>query len=158
MTLSCTPRSPVPGTVLCAALFAVLGLSPAAAMASAGELRPLSEGEMSSVYGRGLSEVAVGALTTQQQSGSYASASAGDALAAMSAMTSDGTRNLDRQLSQQQVQTATVGVATTIRMAETLATAAQILAPIDTVLPMMPFPLLFSLPTLPSLAAINGKH
>ncbi len=150
MTLSRTPRTLVLG--------AMLGLSAMAAMASSGELRPLSEGEMSSVYGRGLTDATVGALTTQQQSGSYASASAGDVLAAMASMTTDGTRNLDRQLSQQQMQTATVGVATTIRTAQTLATAAQILAPVDTVLPVMPFPLLFALPALPSLAAINGKH
>ena len=154
MKLSCTPRSLAAGVVL----GATLGLSSVAAMASSGELRPLSESEMSSVYGRGLSDATVGALTTQQQSGSYASASAGDALAAMALLTDDSTRNLDRQLSQQQMQTATVGIQTTIKMAQTLATAAQILAPVDTVLPMMPFPLLFALPALPSLAAINGKH
>ena len=150
MKLSCTHRK--------FAIGAILGLSAVASMASSGELRPLSESEMSSVYGRGLSDATVGALTTQQQSGSYASASVGDTLAAMALLTNDSTRNLDRQLSQQQIQTGTVGIQSTIKMAQTLATAAQILAPIDTVLPMMPFPFLLGLPTLPSLAAINAKH
>ena len=154
MKSSCTHRKSLFGM----AVGAILGLSSVAAMASSGELRPLSESEMSSVYGRGLSDATVGALTTQQQSGSYASASAGDALAAMALLTNDSTRSLDRQLSQQQIQTGTVGIQSTIKLAQTLATAAQILAPIDTVLPMMPFPFLLGLPTLPSLAAINAKH
>ncbi len=154
MKSNCTHRKSLFGM----AVGAILGLSSVAAMASSGELRPLSESEMSSVYGRGLSEATVGALTTQQQSGSYASASAGDALAAMALLTNDSTRSLDRQLSQQQIQTGTVGIQSTIKLAQTLATAAQILAPIDTVLPMMPFPFLLGLPTLPSLAAINAKH
>ena len=153
MKASCIPRG--------LALATALALSSAGAFAASGELRALSESEMSTVYGRGLSEptlTALGALTAQEQSGSYASSSQADALASMALLSSDSTQSLDRQLSQQQAQTATVGVQATIKMAQTLAAVAQFGAPVATVLPMMPFPLLFTLPALPSLAAINGKH
>ena len=139
-------------------LGATLALSAMAATAATGELRALSDSEMSGVYGQGLSQAAFGVLTTQEQSGSYASSSQADALASMALLSSDSTRSLDRQLSEQQAQTATVGVQATIKMAQTLAAVAQFSAPVATVLPVMPFPLLFTLPALPSLAAINGKH
>lgn len=139
---------------------ALLALSAFAAAAS--ELRAMSESEMSDVHGRGVADAAAfGALTAQEQSGSYASA--GDAQAALVALSSDSTKNLERQLAQQQLQTATTGLQATIRMAQTLATASQILAPVATTLPMLPFlfmPGLGALPVLPNngSSSSGNKH
>ena len=147
-----------------AALGALLVLSAFAAAAS--DLRPLSENEMSDVYGRGLADPSgFGALTTQEQGSVFASA--GDAQAALGALSSESAKNLERQLSQQQLQTATTGLQTTIKLAQTLATASQILAPVSVAIPVLPFPFLFGLgampalpplPSLPNTGSSNGKH
>jgi hypothetical protein len=78
-----------------AAVLALLAL--AAFGASASELRALSENEMSGVYGQGLAVPAgFGLLSAQEQGGAYASA--GDATAALGAMSGDSAKNLERQM------------------------------------------------------------
>ena len=154
MKFSCIPHG--------LALAAALSLSSTGAFAASSELHALSESEMSDVYGRGLSQptlAAFGLLTPAEQGNAYAAASANEVLAALSSLTTEGTQSLDRQMAQQRVQTAT-GLQTTIKLAETLTIAGQILSPVNalTSLPLLPFPLLFTLPSLPSLPAINNKH
>jgi hypothetical protein len=154
MKSSCSPRGLLLGAVLA---------STALVAAAAGtEPRPMSETELSDVYGRGLSEptlTAFAALTTQEQGGSYASAPSGDAAAALGMLSGDGAQTLERQMAQQRFQAATSGAQTTLKLAQTLTIASQVLVPIGgLVLPALPFPLLITLPTLPSLPAINGKH
>jgi hypothetical protein len=125
------------------ALILLLGLACTAAGASG--LRPLSESEMSQVYGQGL---AAALLNAQEQGAAYASA--GDALAAMSSLTADGARNLDRELSLQQVQAATAGLQTSIRLAQTLGATSAVAA--NVTIPVLPV-FLFGLPAMPDLAA-----
>jgi hypothetical protein len=122
---------------------ALLGL--ACTAAGAADLRPLSESEMSQVYGQGLSPAVLG---TQEQAAAYASA--GDALAAMSSLTADGARSLDRQLSQQQVQAATAGLQASIHLAQTLGATSAIA--VNMTIPVLPL-VLFGLPAMPDLAA-----
>ena len=152
MKASCIPRG--------LALAAALALSSAGAFAASGELRALSESEMSTVYGRGLSEptlTALGALTAQEQSGSGLSAT--DALAALGAISSDGTQTLDRQLTLQRLQTTANGVQATVKLAQNLTALDRALAPIANAvtLPFMLVPL-FGLPSLASLTALQNKH
>jgi hypothetical protein len=142
---------------------AAMALSSAAACAASGELRALSETEMADVYGRGIAPPALaafGALSASEQGGAYASASATDLAAAMSDLSADGAQGLDRQLAQQRVQAASAGVQATVKLAETVTLAGQVLSPLNPLaaLSALPFPLLFTLPTLPSLPAINNKH
>ena len=144
------------------ALAGALALSSSGALAASGELRALSETEMSDVYGRGLSEptlTALGALTTQEQGNSAVSASS-DAVAAPGSLAVDGLQGLDREMAQQRLQTAATGLQATLKITQTLLTLGSALAPIasNVTLPVLPFPLLFTLPTLPSLPAIQNKH
>lgn len=124
--------------------------------ASAADLRPLSENEMSGVYGRGLADAgAFAALTAQEQGSAFAAG--GDAQAALTSLSSDSAKNLERQLAQQQLQAATTGLQGTIKMAQTLAAAAQVLVPVSMTFPVMPFPFLFGLGGLPALPTLpNG--
>jgi hypothetical protein len=144
------------------ALAAALSLSSSHACAATAQLRALSETEMSGVYGRGLTEPtlsALGALTTQEQGGSAVPASAaGDALSALGALSGDAANGIDRQLAQQRLQGGTTTIQADVKAVQTLATLSSLLAPIGGGLPMLPFPLLFALPALPSLDAINHKH
>ena len=145
------------------ALAAALALSSSGAYAAA-ELHALSETEMSAVYGRGLSEPtlsALGALTSQEQSGSVVSATAmNDVLASLGALSNDGARDIDRQMAQQRLQGATTGIQASLKLAQNLAAVNGALAPISggLSLPLMPFPLLFTLPALPSLDALQKHH
>jgi len=155
MKFSCIPHG--------IALAAVLTLCAPGAFAASSELHALSESEMSDVYGRGLSQptlAAFGVLTPAEQGNAFAAASANDVLAVLGSLTAEGTQSLDRQMAQQRAQTATTGLQTTIKLAETLTIAGQILSPLNGLsgLPMIPFPLLFTLPSLPGLPAINNKH
>jgi len=144
-----------------AALGALLLLS--AFAASASELRALSENEMSDVYGRGLADpaTAFGALGLQEQSGAYASAA--DLQPALGALSADGAKNLERQLAQAQLQVASTGLQSTIRTAQTLAAATQVLAPVSMAIPVLPFPFLLglgampSMPGLPALPSLPGN-
>ncbi|MCK9687245.1 hypothetical protein [Scleromatobacter humisilvae] len=152
MKLSCIPQG--------LALAAVLALSSSGAFAASGELQPLSESEMSTVYGRGLSDptlTALGALTTQEQSRSGLSAT--DALAALGAISNDGSQALDRQMDQQRLQTTVNGVQATVKLAQNLTALDKALAPIASAvtLPFMLMPM-FGLPSLASLNAIQNKH
>lgn len=142
-----------------AAVLALLAL--AAFGASASELRALSENEMSGVYGQGLAVPAgFGLLSAQEQGGAYASA--GDATAALGAMSGDSAKNLERQMAQQQLQLASTGLQATIKTAQTLAVATQALAPVAMTIPVLPFPFLGlgALPALPALPGngSGGKH
>ena len=145
------------------ALAAALALSSSGAYAAA-ELHALSETEMSAVYGHGLSEPtlsALGALSSQEQGSSAVSAAAvNDVLASLGALSNDGARDIDRQMAQQRLQGTTTGIQSSLRVMQTLAALNGALAPIagDLSLPIMPFPLLFALPALPSLDAIQKKH
>jgi hypothetical protein len=150
MKLSCIPHG--------LALAAAMALSSSGAFA--GELHALSESEMSTVYGRGLSAptlTALGALTTQEQSGSALSAA--DAAAALGAINSDGTQTLDRQLTQQRLQASANGVQATVKLAQNLTALDKALAPIANAvtLPFMLVPI-FGLPSLASLTALQNKH
>lgn len=142
------------------------GLALAAALAAssgafaATELRPLSESEMSDVYGRGLSQPAlsaIGALSTSEQANASASAAGVDLAAAMGALSADGAQGLDRQMAQQRIQTAGNGLQVTIKLAETMTIASQILSPMQalTMLGAMPLPLLGLPVTLPP---AGNKH
>ena len=149
MKAGCIPR------VL--ALAALLAVSSSGALAAAGAL---SESEMSSVYGRGLSEPTLDALaqlTTKEQSGSALSAT--DALAALGAISSDGAQSLDRQMAQQRLQAAANGVQTTVKLAQNLTAVDKALAPVlsAVTLPVMLMPM-FGLAALPTLEAIKNKH
>ena len=142
------------------ALAAALALSSSGAFAASGELHSLSESEMSTVYGRGLSEPtlsALGALTTQEQSSSGASSA--DALAALGAISNDGTQALGHQMSQQSLQTTVNGVQATVKLAQNLTAIDKALAPIASAvtLPFMLMPM-FGLPSLASLNAVQNKH
>jgi hypothetical protein len=147
------------------ALAAVLALSSSGAFAAAGELRALSETEMSNVYGRGLSEpalTALGALTTSEQSASaLSSQAAADSLAAWGGLSADGLQGIDRQLAQQRLlQSGTTTLQATMEITSTMAALSASLAPIANAvtLPVLPIPFLFTLPALPSLDAIQKKH
>ena len=151
MKLSCIPVG--------LALATALALPAAGAFAAPGELRAMSEAEMSDAYGRGLSEptlAALGALTTKEQSGSAVSAPA-DALAALAGLPLDGLQAIDRQLAQQRVQTATLGLQTTLKITQTMLALANALAPLNNnvALPVLPFPLPLG---LPALDAIQNKR
>ena len=152
MKSSCIPQG--------LALAAVLALSSSGAFAASGELQALSETEMSTVYGRGLSDPtlsALGALTTQEQSGSGLSAT--DALAALGAISSDGTQTLDHQMNQQRLQTSVNGVQASVKLAQSLSALDKALAPVASAvtLPFMLMPM-FGLPSLASLNAVQNKH
>ena len=152
MKSSCIPQGLV--------LAAVLALSSSGAFAASGELQALSETEMSTVYGRGLSDPtlsALGALTTQEQSGSGLSAT--DALAALGAISSDGTQTLDHQMNQQRLQTSVNGVQASVKLAQSLSALDKALAPVASAvtLPFMLMPM-FGLPSLASLNAVQNKH
>ncbi len=148
MKLSCIPH----GLALAAALVTCSGAF------AANELRPMSESEMSDVYGRGLSQPALSALNalgTSEQANASTSAAGVDLAAAMGALSADGTQGLDRQLAQQRIQTATNGLQVSIKLSETMTTASQLITPMQalTMLGAMP---LFGLPmTLPP---SNNKH
>ena len=158
MKLSCIPH----GLALAAALL----VSSSGALAAT-DLKPLSDSEMSGVYGQGLSQptlAALAALSSSEQGGAFASAPAGDLLASASALSTDGAQSLDRQMAQQRIQTAASGMQTTVKLAETLATVSKILSPLGalTVLGAMQLPL-FGLPALPTLPTLpntssSGKH
>ncbi|MEP6505281.1 MAG: hypothetical protein ABJD97_18245 [Betaproteobacteria bacterium] len=144
-------------------LGAFLALASCAATAAPGELRALSEGEMSDVYGQGLSAptlAAFGALSNTEQGNSAISGSASDATALLGSLTASGAQGVDRQLAQQRLQVASTGLQATIKLAQSMSTVTQVLAPIGGLasLPMVGFPLLFMLPVLPSLPAIENKH
>jgi hypothetical protein len=146
------------------ALAAALVLTSSGAFAASGELRALSESEMSNVYGRGLSEPALsalGALALSEQSGSAVSAqSAAEALAAFNGVPGDGLQSLDRQLTQQRLQAGATSVQASLKIESTMAALSGALAPIasNIGLPIFPIPFLFALPALPSLDAIQKKH
>jgi len=142
------------------ALAAVLALLSSGAFAGSNELHALSDSEMSSVYGRGLNDptlAALGALTSQEQSGTNASAA--DALAALGALSGDGVQTLDQMLAQQRLQATANGVQATVKLAENLTALDKTLAPIANAvtLPIMALPL-FGLPALANLVALTNKH
>lgn len=142
------------------ALAAAIALSSCGAFAAQGELHALSESEMSAVYGRGLSDPtldALGALTVQEQGGSGLSAA--DALAALGALSAAGTQSLDRQLTQQRLQTTAEGVQSTVKLAQNLAALDKALTPIVSAvtLPFMLVPM-FALPSPATLALLQNKH
>lgn len=142
------------------ALAAALALSSCAVFAASSEAHALSESELSAVYGRGLGNPALdalGVLTTQEQGASGLSAA--DALAAFSALSADGTRTLDHQLTQQRLQTSADGVQTTVKLAQSLVALDKAVVPIASTvtLPFMMVPM-FGLPALANLAALPNKH
>ena len=151
MKMSCIPH----GLALAAALVTSSGAF------AATELRPMSETEMSDVYGRGLSQPAMsafGLLSASEQSNASASAQGGDVAAAIGALSSDGMQTLDRQLAQQRMQSATTGIQTTLKLAETLTLASQILTPAQALAFLGSLPLL-GLPVMPPVPPSNtGKH
>ena len=152
MKMSCIPH----GLALAAALVTSSGAF------AATELRPLSDSEMSGVYGRGLGDPALnalGALTTSEQSGSAVSAqAAAEALSGLGGLTSDGLAN--QQSQQRLLQSGTTTIAATLQVTSTMAAISASLAPLTNTVSlgtlMMPFP--FMLTALPSLDAINKKH
>ena len=155
MKLSCIPHGLV--------LAATAALSSSGVFAAT-SLHALSETEMSAVHGRGLSDptlTALGALTAQEQGYSAVSAgNANDVVAALDALSSDGVRNIDRQLAQQRLQGTSTSIQASLKVQQTVAALNGALAPAagGLSLPPMPFPLLFALPALPSLDAIQKKH
>ena len=152
MKMSCIPH----GLALAAALVTSSGAF------AATELRPLSDSEMSGVYGRGLGDPALnalGALTTSEQSGSAVSAqAAAEALSGLGGLTSDGLAN--QQSQQRLLQSGTTTIAATLQVTATMAALTASLAPLVNTVSlgslMMPFP--FMLGALPSLDAITKKH
>lgn len=139
------------------ALAATLCLASSHASA-ASDLQALSETEMSSVYGRGLSEPTLAALTAQEQGGSAVSAaSANTALMSLAALSADDMQAIDRQMAQQRAQGATTAIQANLKIAQTMAALNGALAPLagGLSLPMLPFPLLFA---MPSLDAVQKKH
>ena len=152
MKFSCIPH----GLALAAAL-----ALPASGAFAATELHSLSETELSAVYGRGLTEPVLSALTAKEQGGSAVSAVPGnDVLASLGALSVDGARNIDRQMAQQRLQGTTTSIQANLKVAQGVAALNGALAPIagGLSLPVTPFPLLFALPALPSLDAIQKKH
>jgi len=151
MKMSCIPHG--------LALAAVLALSSSGALA-AGELRALSESEMSDVHAQGLSTPALaafGALSTRDQSDSgVSSAVAAEALSGLAASSGD-LQNLDRQLAQQRLQSAATGVQATLLITQTMLAADKALTPIAITLPFAGLSLL-GLPGLASLASLPAKH
>lgn len=142
------------------ALAAALALSSFGAFAAGDELHALSESEMSGVYGRGLSAPtldALGVLTVQEQGGSGVSAA--DALAALGAISAAGAQSLDRQLTQQRLQTTADGVQSTVKLAQNLVALDKTLTPIVSAvtLPFMLVPM-FALPSPATLALLQNKH
>lgn len=149
MKMSCIPHV----LALAAALVASSGAF------AATELRPLSESEMSDVYGRGLTPPAlsaIGVLSASEQANASASATSVDLAAAMGALSADGAQGLDRQMAQQRIQTAGNGLQVTIKLAETMTVASQILSPLQALamLGAMPLPLL----GLPMAPPPTNKH
>jgi hypothetical protein len=142
------------------ALAAALALPSCVVFAASSELHALSESEMSAVHGRGLSDPtldALGVLTTQEQR--VSGLSAADALVAFDALSADGTRTLDHQLTQQRLQASANGVQATVKLAQSLVALDKALVPIASTvtLPFMMVPM-FGLPALANLAALPNKH
>ncbi len=138
------------------ALAAVLALS---AFAASAATSALSENEMSGVYGRGLSDptlVALGALGSVSEQNN---ASAADTASTLGAISASNVQALDRQLAQQRLQTATVSMQTTLKLAQTMAAVTQVLAPIAS-LGALPILGLFTPPMLANLGALETatKH
>jgi len=151
MKLSCIPQ----GLVVAAALV----LTSSGVFAT--ELRALSETEMSTVYGQGLSVPALnalGALSTKEQGNASVAASANDVQAGLVALASDA-QSLDRQLQQQRLQYAAQGFQNTLKITQTMLAVDKALAPIpiNMALPIMGMPFMFPL-SLASLEAIQNKH
>jgi hypothetical protein len=128
----------------------------AAGAVQAGTARALSDDEMAEVWGRGLDTSTLEVLTRQDQSASYASADG--AFTALATLTADGAATLERQTARQQAQSATVGLQQTLRLAQSLAAATQLVAPVAGVLlPGMSFPVV-GLPLPPALGSgSDGK-
>ena len=127
----------------------------AAGAVQAGEARAMSDEEMAQVWGFGLSAPTLQALTRQDQSASYASADG--AMTALTTLTAEGTATLERQTARQQVQSATVGLQQTMRLAQTMAAVSQLVTPVaSVVVPVLPFPG-FVLPVPPALGGNDGK-
>ena len=95
--------------------------------------------------------------SAQEQSGSGMSST--DALAALGAISADGTQTLDRELTLQRLQTGANGVQATVKLAENLTAIDKALAPVASAvtLPFMLMPV-FGLPSLASLTALQSKH
>jgi hypothetical protein len=140
------------------AVAAALALSSGASIA--GELHALSDSEMSSVYGQGLSDPALTVLGAHAaQDGSSASVAAvADAVAGLGALSSD-VQGIDRQLAQQRLQAAATGMQVTLKISQTMVAADKALLPIASTvgLGLLAFPLL-GVPSLASLEAIQNKH
>ena len=134
-------------------LIAGLALACVAGSVAAGELQPLSDSEMSEVAGRGM--VALQALGRQEQDAAFVSA--GDATAALNALSAQAATNMERELAQQQMQTATVGLQAAIRLTQTLATVSSTLAPLGALnLGSVAMPGLFGLGALGGLSSLGG--
>ena len=134
-------------------------LAAATAGAAAAELAPLSEGEMSQVYGQGLTQPVLGALGARELSGSEASATAADVQAATGLLGADGNRNLDRQFSLQTLQGAAQGAQLTFRTAQSLQATTAVLGAVT--LPVLPMAGLFGMPSLGNLQTLlnnANKH
>jgi hypothetical protein len=120
------------------ALGAVLALS---TLAAAAATSPLSENEMSGVYGRGLTEPTLAALGAAEQSGASASASASDAAAALNGASAGSAQEMDRQLTQQRLQAAATGMQATLKLSQALSAVSATTAVIGlAALPVLGFP------------------
>jgi hypothetical protein len=84
--------------------------------------------------------------------------SANDALSTLVVLSSDAANNIGRQLAQRRLQGSTTSIQANLKAVQTLEALNAVLAPLAGGLPLLPFPLLFALPTLPSLDAIKNKH
>ena len=78
----------------------------------------------------------------------------------LGALSNDTVQNIDRQTALQHLQNGTTSIQATLKLAQTVATLNTVLAPLagGLAFPVLPFPLLFAMPALPSLDAIKNKH
>ena len=145
----------------CLARFAVGAALALSALAASAAPSALSDSEMSDVYGRGLSEPALaafGVLGASEQAGAYVAAADSAAVAVTLGATS--MQELERQLSQQRVQAAATGMQATLKLAQTVSTISQVVAPVAglAALPILGFPFAFAAPVLSGLPALENKH
>jgi hypothetical protein len=134
----------------------LVGGALAAGAVQAGAARALGDDEMAKAWGRGLDESTLQVLTRQDQSASYASADG--AFTALATLTEEGAATLERQTARQQAQAATVGMQQTLRLAQTLVAATQIVAPlVGIVSPVMSVPGI-GLPLPPAIGNDGKKH
>jgi len=143
------------------AVLVLAALLAGVASAHAGMLRPLDEGELARSFARGPLErtpPAWHASTQLAPDGTDTPGHAGADAALLLALSLEGVQGLDAQLAQQRAPTAEAGLRSTLTLMQTMTQVLALLGPAGRSGAPLPFPLLFTLPSLPGLSTLAGRH